>query len=244
MKDILSKSLKVYGHLIVVAILCFFLVVSFNTLKVGLFTKDIGYDMYIRTAEDAEPEFLYTYYYEDGDDLKLKEYEDKKDNLVKYSIRSDIEKAPNVALSVLSQIFCIVMLVSFVYSDLWKAGNKDFEAMRIHGKRGSKLKGFYIGLIASIPSFIFLTFALVTKNSIMASAPIALFTYSNSYAFEIIFAATNGAMHWAEVSLWQAVVYYAVLSITPIVCAVSYIIGFKDISLSERLIYKKNKKRG
>lgn len=244
MKDILLKSLKVYGHLIIVAILCFFLVVSFNALKVGLFTKDIGYDMYIRTSEDADPEFLYTYYYADGDDLKLKEYEEQKENLLKYSIRSEIEKTPDVALSVLSQLFCIMMLISFIYNDLWKAGNKDFEAMRIHGKKLSKLKGLYIGLIASIPSVLFLTFALITKNSIMANSPIALFTYSNSYAFEIIFAATNGDMHWADVNLWQALVYYAVLLVTPIVCAVSYIIGVKDISLGERLIYKNNKKRG
>ncbi|MBO5210473.1 MAG: hypothetical protein J6B80_00915 [Clostridia bacterium] len=244
MKDILLKSLKVYGHLIIVAILCFFLVVSFNALKIGLFTKDIGYDMYLRTSEDAEPEFLYTYFYEDGEDLKLKEYEDQKDNLVKYSIRSDVEKTPDIALSVISQIFCIMMLVSFLYNDLWKVGNKDFEAMRIHSKKFSRLKGLYIGLIAILPSFIFLTFALVTKNSVMANSPIALFTYSNSYAFEIIIAVTKGAMHWADVKLWQAMVYYAVLFITPIVCEIAYVIGFKDISIGEKLIYKNSKKRG
>ena len=53
MKDILLKSLKVYGHLIIVAILCFFIVVSFNAMKIGLFTKNIGYDMYLKTSEDA-----------------------------------------------------------------------------------------------------------------------------------------------------------------------------------------------
>ena len=243
MKDILLKSLKVYGHLIIVAILCFFIVVSFNAMKIGLFTKNIGYDMYLKTSEDADPEFLYTYYYEDGEDLKLKEYEDKKDNLVKYSIRSEIDKTPDIALSVVSQIFCVMMLVSFVYNDLWKAGNKDFEAKRIHGKDFSKLKGIYIGLIAILPSFIFLTFSLITKNSIMANLPVALFTYSNCYAFEIILAITKGTMHWADVNLLQALVCYAVLLITPIVCEISYIIGFKDISLGERLIYKNNKKR-
>ena len=77
----------------------------------------------------------------------------------------------------------------------------------------------------------------------MGSLAVAIYTYLNSYAFEIIFAATNGAMYWADVQWWQALVYYSVLLIVPIVCLVSYIIGFKDISLAEKLIYKNSKKR-
>ncbi len=243
MKDILLKSLKVFGHLIIVGIACFFIVVSFNALKIGLFSKDIGYDTYGRLSEDAKPEFLYTYYFDDGEDTKAKEYEDNGYELLKYSIRSDVDKGADIALSVLSQIFCLVIMISFIYNDVWRAGNKDFEAARIHGKKFSKIKGLYIGLIANIPAFIFLTVSLVLKSGATAKLPIALYTYAHSYAFEIIFAATNGAMYWADVQWWQVLVYYLVLIIVPLVCLVSYIIGYKDISIAEKLVYKNSKKK-
>lgn len=243
MKDIFLKALKVFGHLIVVGIACFFIVISFNAIEIGLFSKDIGYDAYGRLSEDANPEFLYTYYYDDGDDTKAKEYEDKGYELLKYSIRSDVEKGADITLSVVSQICCLVILISFIYNDVWCAGNKDFEATRIHGKKFSKLKGLYIGLLANIPAFLLLTASLVLKNGATAKLPIAIYTYTNSYAFEMIFAATNGVMYWADVQWWQAAIYYALLLIVPIICLVSYIIGYKDISISEKLIYKNSTKR-
>ncbi|MBO5358371.1 MAG: hypothetical protein J6A78_03525 [Clostridia bacterium] len=243
MKDILLKSLKVFGHLIIVGIACFFIVVSFNALKIGLFSKNIGYDTYGSLSEEAQPEFLYTYHYDDGEDEKAKEFEDKGYKLIKYSIRSDVEKGPEIALSVLSQIFCLAILMSFIYNDVWRAGNKDFEATRIHGKKFSMLKGLYIGLIANIPSFVLLTLMYILRNGATAKLPVALYTYLNSYAFEIIFRTTNGIMYWADVQWWQALVYYAVLIIVPIICLVSYIIGFKDISIAEKLVYKNSKKK-
>lgn len=243
MKDIFLKALKVFGHIFIVCLVCFFIVISFNSLKVGLFSKDIGYDAYGRISEEAEPEFLYTYYYDDGEDEKAKEYEDEGYQLLKYSIRSEVEPSADIFLSIISQIACLIILISFIYNDLWKAGNKDFEATRIHGVPYSKFKGLYIGLISILPSFLFLTFSLITKNSIMAELPIAIYTYANCYAFEIIFSATNGIMYWADVQFWQAAVYYSVLIIIPIICLISYIIGYKDISISEKLIYKNIKKR-
>ncbi len=243
MKDILFKALKVFGHLIVVGIACFFVVISFNALKIGLFSRDIGYDAYGRLTEDAKPEYLYTYHFDEGEDSKVKEYEDKGYEVLKYSIRSDVDKGADITLSIVSQIFCLVILISFIYNDVWQSGNKDFEATRIHGKKFSKLKGLYIGIIANIPAFLLLTVSIVLKSGATAKLPIAIYTYLNCYAFEIIFAATNGVMYWADVQWWQALVYYAMLLIVPLVCLVSYIIGYKDISIAEKLIYKNSKKR-
>ncbi len=240
--DILKKGIKTFFTTIIVCIICFFLVVSFNALKIGLFSQDIGYDVYGKTEENADPEYLYSYYIKDGEDLKAEDYEKQGYQLLKYSIRSEVEKAPEIFCSVFSQIFCFVILVSFIYNELWKAGNKDFEAERLYGTAINKLKGLYIGLIAVVPSAVLLTFCLAMKDTITAKLPIAIFTFSNCYAYEIIFSITNGAVNWADVQWWQALVYFAVLMIIPIIALVSYIIGYKDISLAEKLVYKNNKK--
>lgn len=300
--DTFKKGIKLIFTTFIVCIICFFVVISFNALTIGLFSKDIGYDVYGRTNENADPELLFTYYIDGEKDIKAKnykeqgfkltekpiivevvedektenveigfevygkkndaskeellykyytekgatilseEYKEKKVELIKYSFRSEVEKAPDIAFTILSQIFCLVILASFIYSDLWKAGNKDFEAARLYNKPINKLKGLFIGLIAVIPSAAFLTFCLITKDTIMAKMPVAIYTFVNCYAYEIIYTVTNGTMYWPDVQLWQAAVYYAVLLIIPIIALVSYIIGVKDISLSEKLVYKNNKK--
>ena len=203
---------------------------------------EIGFEVYGKKSDSSEEELLYKYYTEKGNTVLSEEYKENKVELLSYSIRSDVEKAPNIACSVISQIFCLVILSAFIYSELWKAGNKDFEAARLYGKAINKLKGFYIGLVAVIPSAAFLVFSLVTQNTIMAKLPVAIFTFSNCYAYEIIFAVTNGVMYWADVQWWQAFVYFAVLLIIPLIALVSYIIGVNDISISEKLVYKNSKK--
>lgn len=301
MKDIFAKGIRTFFTTIIVCIICFFVVVSFNALKIGLFSQDIGYDVYGRTEENADPELLYTYYLNDVDEPKADKYKEQgytltekpitaevtnddktesaeigfevygkkgdaqeellykyytekgntvlseqyKENnveLFSYSIRSEVEKSADIACSVISQIFCLVILVSFVYSELWKAGNKDFETARLYSTPVNKLKGLYIGLVAVIPSVAFLVFSLATQNTIMSKLPVAIFTFSNCYAYEIIFAVTNGVMYWADVQWWQALVYFAILLIVPITALVSYIIGVNDISISEKLVYKNSKK--
>ncbi len=302
MKDIIVKGIKTFFTTIIVCVISFFLVVSFNALKIGLFSQDIGYDVYGRTEENADPELLYTYYLKDAKDPKAdkykqqgykltekpiiveitkgdktenteigfeiygkksdsseeellykyytekgntvlsEQYKEKKIELLNYSIRSEVEKAPDIACGVLSQIFCLVILASFIYNELWKIGNKDFEAARLYGTPVNKFKGLFIGLVAVIPSMAFLIFSLVTQTTIMAKLPIAIFTFANCYAYEIIFAVTNGAMYWADVQWWQALVYFVVLFIVPIISLVSYIIGVKDISIAEKLVYKNSKK--
>lgn len=302
MDNIVSKGFKTFATILLVSLISFFVVVSFNMIEIGLFSEDIGYDVrgqvekdgdiellykyyikpgidqdaakyekegyilskrpiialvgegkdakdteigvevYGKKSADAEVEFLYKYYNQEGNAVLTAEYEEKKVELRRYSFRSDVEKGPATAISILSQLCCLFIIIAFIYNELWKIGNKDFEAIRLRGYTVNKLKGLYIGLIGIAPAFIFLTFALITKNSIMANSSIAIFTFSNAYAFETIFAITNGAIHWADVQWWQAIGYYGVLTVVPIISCVSYIIGVKDISLGEKFIYKNSKK--
>lgn len=244
MQEVFLKGLKVFLSTVIVSIICFFVVISFNTLQVGLFTQDVGYKVYGQTSDKAEPEFLYKHLYADGDDTKAAEYEKEGYELLKYSIRSEVEKTPHLVGVVISQICCLIMLAAFIYNELWKIGNKDFEAFRIHGKSINKFKGFLIGVVAIVPSFLLLSFLILTKNYAWGNYPVAIFTFANSYVFEIILAITGKATHWSDINIWQALAFYSLLFIVPLFSYVSYTIGVKDISISEKLVYKNsNKKR-
>ena len=266
MNNLVSKGLKTFVLVLTVSLISFFVVISFNMLEIGFFSEDIGYDVRGQVEKDGEIELLYKFYIKSGIDQDAAKYENEGYKLNKkpltamvgegdeakyekqevelrrYSFRSDVEQGPALAMTILSQLCCLFIVIAFIYNELWKVGNKDFEAIRLHGHVVNKFKGLYIGLIAIAPAFIFLTFSLITKTSLMANSPIAIFTFSNAYAFETIFAITNGAMTWSEVTFLQAVGYYGVLTVVPLIAYVSYIIGVKDISLGEKFIYKNSKK--
>lgn len=248
MKDIVLKALRLFLTMFVSLIMCFFLVVSFNVLKVGLFTENIGYDVYgtLKTEgenKDTEPktEHLYTYYFADGDDKMAEEFESKGYTLSKTSIRSEVEPAANIVISVISQLICLIITSSLIYGKLWQSGNRDFEAARLHGLKFSKLKGLYIGLSANLPMLIFLIFAVAAQNKV--KIPVALFAFGNAYAYEILLPLNKGIVYFSDADVWHIIAYFAVLLFVPLVSAVSYYIGFKDIVISEKLIYKNSKKK-
>ncbi len=257
--DILSKGAKVFLMTIMASIMSFFVVIAFNALGVGMFTEQIGYNAKIYQNADTESETSstskrdesklideYKFYFKDGEDLKKAEYEAEGYEIVEQAILSDVQKGPDMVLGILSQICTLLILVFFLYNELWKIGNKDFESFRLYGKKVSKYQGLYIGLVAVAPMFFFLTFCVVTQKGIMADLPIAINTFLNCYAFEILLAATGGVIKWAEVKLLSVIAFYAVLLIIPIICCISYVIGYKDILLFEKFVYKNNKikKRG
>lgn len=249
MKDTILKALRLFLTMILLCIICFFLVMSFNVLKVGLFTESIGYDVYgTLKTEDGEnkdteqkSEYLYTYYFEDGDDKRAEEYENKGYELIKYSVRSEVEPVANAVISAISQLFCFIIAVFLIYGKLWKYGNRDFEATRLHGLKFSKLKGLYIGILANLPMLIFLIFAVAAQNKI--KLPVSLFALANSYMFEILTAINRGIVYFADANVWRIIIYFATLLFVPAVSAVSYYIGFKDIVISDKLIYKNTKKK-
>ena len=71
--ELLKKSFKLYGLMIVASFMCFILVMSFNVMGTVFFTNEIGYTMYGSEKEGEELKELYVHYYEDGEAYVLHE---------------------------------------------------------------------------------------------------------------------------------------------------------------------------
>ncbi len=238
MKEIISKSLKLYGKCIVGSIMCFILVITLNVIETSFFTDVIGYKAY-GAKENNEKVELYTHYFKDGDDTKKQEYIDEGYSISEIDIRSDINKKTARIWNIVSQIFLIFMMGVFVYNELWNLGFKDTNAVRIGQKKENKFKGLQIGLLASVPSIILLTVLVIGKSTFAKSISIALYAFLNPHLYEAIITVTNGGGYISNLELWQIVVFYALLLIIPLIAYIAYILGYKSILVSEKLIYKK-----
>lgn len=236
--EILKRSLKLYGLCILGSIMSLVLVVTFTMIGSNAFGKQIGYSMQGEIENDKgeiEKTILYQYSYDEGEDLKKQEYIDKG-----YTLTEIPHKTTTVAWDVIAQICITVMMCVFVYNNLWNLGFKDNNLVKIGEKAEDKLKGLKIGALAAVPSVILLIVLVIGKNTFAKTFTTATFSLLNPHLNRAVYliAGSNGA-YFKDLVLWQIVAIFGLLLIIPIVAYLSYLLGYKSILVSEKLVYKK-----
>lgn len=237
----MSENIKcgatLFFKIVVVMLMSFFLSISTSILCVAGFTDVIGYTVYGAKENEESATELYTYYYADGEDTKADEYVEngyKITNTIK--IRSDLKGTGKIIYTVGTQLIILIILFAFIYSQLWKKGNKDFQNVKLGRVTEDKLRGLKIGIIASVPQIIVFICLIIIPNFKTAFYKIA------NYHFFITNNAIIGEAKLAsDLEITQYLLLFLPFLVLPIAAAVSYIIGYRDISFSEKLIYKKTK---
>ncbi len=242
MKEIFKMGLGLYGKLIVINIMCFFLAISMSVLATAVFTEDIGYTALIYNAETEELVTQYDYYYADGDDTKLAEYETDEYIVNKSTKKSELTKGENTAFYFITQLFCMIMLIMFIYPNLWDRGTRDNNLVSFGHAAEDKLKGLKVGLIAIIPAVIFFIFLFVTKSNLMAKLPVGILRLIFSSTYSLNYLICGNTMTVGELSYIQLIFMMLLNLLVPAIAFASYILGYKNISIGEKLVYKKNKK--
>ena len=239
MKKCFKVGSKILLKLLVVVVLDFFLCISISVLCIGGFTETIGYDAYGYINEGDQSEYLYTYHNADGEDTKKAEYEAKGYTVVTNSIRSELSGKGQAIYLTVTQIFCLLILIVFVYSPVYELGFKESNLVRFKHAEQDLLRGLKIGVIAD--GFFILTYiGLVISKFLSPEMPTSIYKLLNSYAYSII-EVISGNAKVGELSVGKLVLLGLPLIIVPAVATAGYILGYKGISLSEKLIYKKNK---
>lgn len=239
MKEIIKTGLKIYGKNIVVTIMCFFIVISISTIATAFFSENIGYTAFGTTSDSYEYTELYTYYYDDGEDTQKAGYEEQGYTLTLSNIRSGLSKSGNLFYLILSQLFCVAILITFIHNTTWSLGIKDNNMVRIGHKAEDKLKGFKAGFISIIPYCIFVICLMILKNSAVANFPPAILKLTTApfYSFSELIIGSAATLKDLSVVRFIGLIFLQLL--IPIISGLSYYLGYKDISLGERFIYKK-----
>lgn len=238
MKDIFKKSLKVYFLLFLANIMSFFLIISLNVITVAVSTENIGYVAYGNTDESQEPKQLYTHYYDQGEDTKKAEFENNGYTVTTSSVRSNPSKTATVVSKSISTVMCVIILFLLIYNNLWKYGNIDRTGVKYKNQKEQKYKGFIVGLIANAPALLLFAVLILFKNAFAKNFPVKLFGLVNTYLFDFFNMISNNTV-FGNIAFWQVAVILLMLLIVPLSCGISYYLGYKDIILSEKFVYKK-----
>ncbi len=239
MNSISKSGFKLMGSMLLLIILCFFLCISVNVLCTAIFTKDIGYAAYGYIENEDDTEFLYEYYTADGEDAKKAEYEASGYTVVTKTLRSTLSGVGNAVYLTASQIICIILLVSTVGSPVYKLGFKDSNMVRRGHMREDLFKGFKIGLVANIPFFVMYAILVAMGLGVMPQFSVSFYKLLNSHLYSFIQIIAGASFSVGELSVIQYVLLLVIQLIMPIASAIIYIMGYKGVNLTEKLIYAK-----
>ncbi|MBR6510322.1 MAG: hypothetical protein IKT38_06930 [Clostridia bacterium] len=239
MKEILKYSGKTLIKLVLVNIMCIVLAVSLAFVSTDLFGKQIGYTA-ICTSEDGKTTENYVHNFKDGEDLLKAEYE-AKGFTVKESYIKRLQPAADTAVLLTIQLLCLILTASLLYPEIWHFGFKNLNAVSFKREKEDKLKGLKIGLFAIIPAVIALLFIFITKDNILKGFPIAYYRLANAFSYGFSGLICGDLIYANELNILQYLGMLSLQAIIPIITTFAYLLGYKNISISEKLIYKKNK---
>ena len=96
-----------------------------------------------------------------------------------------------------------------------------------------------IGAIAVIPSYLFLIFIVIAKFGVMPKFPMVLYKFLNASFYSLIDVILSGTVTAGELSVWRLAILFILPLTVPAVAGVAYLLGYKNFSIGEKLVYKK-----
>lgn len=145
---------------------------------------------------------------------------------------------PNAFGTVLVQILNLLILISIVYLPVWTVAEKDINYVltgKIAYDRYSGLKIGLIGMTVLYLPYILLFLGKATNNQFLY----AIFQIASSpfYGFiRILLPNTIENVNW--VPMIVTLIYPLII---PLITSIAYYLGYKRISLTGKLVYKKKK---
>ena len=239
MKEIIGLGIKTFFKLVLVNVLCAVIVLSISIITSNAFSEDVGYMVYGMPKGEEEPKYLYSYYFENGEDTEKAKFEaEGYTELSQHPITASTKTGDIIFLTV-SGILCFAALAAILYPAVWKEGSKDRNLVHFGHIAEDKLKGLKLGIVAIIPALLLFVFFIVTKGNITADFPAVWLKFLNANAYTFIDLLQNGALHLKEVPVLNLALMALTQVTVPIICFGAYILGYKEISLLDKLMYKK-----
>lgn len=137
---------------------------------------------------------------------------------------------------------CYFMLLGM---PAWQLGHQDRNKVKFGRKKTDYLRGFRVGLLASLPLWLFGVALLFAKAELLPNFyPVYKILNCHALIFMNLIDRTffGAESAYLTVDSWASVIGVFLLNLLPaLICGLHYILGFKDVVIMDNLIYKKKK---
>lgn len=137
--------------------------------------------------------------------------------------------------------FCV--LFSLPYGLAWQAGNSDRNKHQFGHIQEDLWKGLKAGAIACVPFFIVSLLLILAKAGIFTADFLYPYRLINCIFFPLNYSLLAGTLSLAEMSWGPVILSACTTLVMPVVPAFGYALGYREISLHEKVFYKSGRKK-
>lgn len=142
-------------------------------------------------------------------------------------------------------ILQILLLIGFgypLYCNAWGEGYHDLNRFEFGRITKDKFRGFKFGIIALIPSFL-ITFILLISYLTGGFELMFIYRFANIHAIPILNSIVSPDILTVDYNILQMLAYIIIPPvITVAFIGTGYYLGFSDIAVLDKVVYKKNVK--
>lgn len=231
-----KHAAKIYGLTIFSLVMCFFIYMSITFIFTAVGTHVIGYTTY-EVQENGETAAVSSYEFKEGEEKTVPKSTETQTFVSDYSKMSS---GAVVFENIVSQAFMAVVFMILIYYNIGTIGKRDGDDFRYNKKPIDMNRGLKIGLVAAIPSFIFYLVLVVSK--FVSYNIFGIYKIINITFMPIINLICGGKTDINDISLPAIFALIVIVLILPVICAVSYRIGYNDEAILNKILYKQKKK--
>ena len=149
----------------------------------------------------------------------------------------------NATVDVLSSIFTLLIFGLFPYNILWNMGSHDNNYVQLGRMDKDVHFGLKAGAVASIPSAILYVLLVLGKLGVVPGVILKWHRLLNPPFIPYIDAVEMGADSATELSGASLLAVGLILLFVPAVCWIAYYLGYLQISIRDKIVYKKPAKK-
>ncbi len=235
--SLLKTALNVWLRLLFASFMCFIVWMSIDAIGLSFFSEVTGYEIYAYGENGENPQLISSHVYAEGEDRSA-EIKTKDNEVVLYN-RAISAKA-DVVVDVLSSLLNLLIFGLFPYNILWNMGSHDENYVQLGRMNKDIYFGLKVGAVASIPSAALYLLLILGKIGVIPGGILKWHRLINTPFIPYIDAVEMGAKTAAELTVGSLLAVGATLLFVPLICWISYYLGYRQISIREKLVYKKN----
>ena len=239
--NVWKTGVKIWLRLILTSILCFIVWVSIDAMGLAFFGEVTGYEIYAYDENGENPQLVVSHTYTEDED-RSKEISVKDNQKLTY-LRS-LSPVGDVVIDVLSSVIMLLIFAVFPYVILWNMGSHDENYVQLGRMEKDICFGLKAGAIATIPSAILYLLLVLGKLGVIPGVILNWHRLINTPFIPYIDAVEMGANTATELSVTALLAVGVPLLFVPVLCWLGYYLGYRQISIRERLVYKNPHKNG
>ncbi len=263
-KEMAKVSLGLFGRTLLAGFLSLLLYVSVSFIFSSLTTETIGYDVY--ELQDGSYVLVDEVRYADQSEISETPAQTTGTTAppeippageesvttpatttaqqMKQSVRSDPPAWAVTTADVISQVCMLLLFLGLVYSATWHMGDRDRNRVGFGRMERDNLRGLKAGLLASVPAGLAYLGLFVCKLTGLWPAYAQTYRYLNIVFLPIYNAIVPVTIKtMAELGWGQIALLVLPLCVLPLFAYIGYRLGYKQLSVAEKLIYKTTGKK-